>query len=97
MFLTEQNNGQAKWQKMLKEELNVADEKLGWVSQYAANHEIHESATLGVNAGVPSTSLVPGNGVGPIYATPLNTLGMGNPMAPGNGQVPTSAGDFFKQ
>lgn len=96
MFLTEQNGTQM-WQKMLKENFNVTDnEKLGWVSQLAANHEIFES-NIGVNGG----AMVPGaNGVGPIYTTPLNTIGMGNPAMPGtvNGQIPTGYGnDFGKQ
>ena len=87
MLLTEQSGTQM-WQKMLKENFNVQDtDKLGWVSEYAANHEVFES-NLGVNGG----GFVPGNnGVGPMYTTPLNTTGMGNPMAPGygpTGQVP---------
>lgn len=43
MFINEQNGTQM-WTKMLKENFNVTDnEKLNWVSQYAAIHEIHES------------------------------------------------------
>lgn len=84
MFLTEQNGTQM-WTKMLKENFNVTDtEKLNWVSQYAAIHEIHESA-LGVQNGA-----VIGGGAGnvnPIYATPLNTTGMGNVAAPGDPAV----------
>lgn len=112
MFINEQNGTQM-WTKMLKENFNVTDnEKLAWVSQYAAIHEIHESmigvggamnggytAADGYNAS--ATNTVNAQGLNPIYATPLNTLGMGNPMAPGygaNGQVPMGAsGDFFKQ
>ena len=93
MFINE--NGAEQWRKMLTENFNVTDEqKLNWVSQYAAVHEIYE-AQLGVNTG----NLVPGaNGVGPLYATPLNTTGMGNVYAPG--QLPVqnqTAGDFWKQ
>ena len=102
MFLTEQNGSQM-WQKMLKENFNVNDtDKLNWVSDYAANHEIFES-NLGVNAAGPvaaTPGMVPGdNGVGPVYSTPLNTTGMGNPMAPGyvNGQVPTGFQNDFGQ
>ena len=95
MFVTEQNGTQM-WSKMLKENFNVTDnEKLNWVSQYASIHEIYES-NLGVNGG----AMVPGaNGVGPMYTTPLNTTGMGNPAAPGyvNGQVPMNAKDFRAQ
>lgn len=98
MFITEQNGTQM-WAKMLKENFNVTDsEKLNWVSQYAAIHEIHESA-LGLN-GTPAggQTVVPAQGVNPLYATPLNTLGMGNPLAPQN--VPadsTAAASFFNQ
>lgn len=89
MFLTEQNGAQM-WSKMLKENFDVKDnDKLNWVSQYAANHEIHESA-LGVNAG-HTNSIVPGSGVNPLYATPLNTTGMGNPYAPQNVNTTSTA------
>ena len=76
-----EQNGAVTWEHMLKENFNVNDqEKLNWVSQYAAIHEIHESQ-LGVNTGnvVTSTNYP---GVGPIYTTPMNTLGIGNPAAP---------------
>ncbi len=86
MFITEQNGAQM-WTKILKENFNVTDsEKLRWVSEYAAIHEIHESqmgvggAAMGPNNG----GFVPSQGLNPIYATPLNTMGMGNPSAPGN-------------
>lgn len=87
MFITEQNGAQM-WGKMLKENFNVTDnEKLNWVSQYAAIHEIHESQ-LGVNG----NATVPGvQGVQPLYATPLNTIGMGNPYAPQNMPTDTTA------
>ncbi len=100
MFINEQNGTQM-WTKMLKENFNVTDnEKLNWVSQYAAIHEIHESM-LGVGGANIGGQVAPAQGVSPIYATPLNTLGMGNPVAPGYnavGQVPAGgSGDFFKQ
>jgi hypothetical protein len=100
MFINEQNGTQM-WTKMLKENFNVTDnEKLNWVSQYAAIHEIHESM-LGVGGANIGGQVAPAQGVSPLYATPLNTLGMGNPMAPvygANGQVPMGGtGDFFKQ
>lgn len=99
MFLTEQNGAQM-WSKMLKENFDVKDnEKLNWVSQYAAIHEIHESA-LGVNAG-HTGSQVPGSGVNPLYATPLNTIGMGNPYAPQNvntmSTAPHADGNLWNQ
>ena len=87
--------GSQMWSKMLTEQFGVKDQdKLNWVSEYAAIHEIHESQ-LGVNGG----NVLPGaNGVGPVYSTPLNTLGMGNPLLPGN--VPAqnaSPADFYNQ
>lgn len=99
MFITEQNGAQM-WSKMLKENFDVKDnEKLNWVSQYAAIHEIHESA-LGVNAG-HAMGTVPGTGVNPLYATPLNTIGMGNPYAPQNvntmSTAPNADGNLWNQ
>ena len=88
-------NGSQMWSKMLTEQFGVKDqEKLNWVSEYAAIHEIHESQ-IGVNGGAV---LPAAGGVGPIYSTPLNTLGMGNPLLPGNvpAQNATPA-DFYKQ
>ena len=87
--------GSQMWSKMLTEQFGVKDQdKLNWVSEYAAIHEIHESQ-IGVNGG----NVLPGaNGVGPVYSTPLNTLGMGNPLLPGN--VPAqnaSPADFYSQ
>ena len=67
MFLTEQAQ---KWGQIIKEDLGVKDAgKLSWMQQLAANHEIYEG-------------LQTGSVDGGIYATPLNTLGMGNPMMP---------------
>lgn len=76
-------NGQETWSKLLTEKFEIKDQnKLNWVSEYAAIHEIHESQ-LGIN-NTPASApvVVPSQGVGPIYATPLNTNGMGNPYAP---------------
>lgn len=109
MFINEQNGTQM-WAKMLKENFNVTDsEKLNWVSQYAAIHEIHESM-LGVGGsqiggftqanGFAATpdNVVNAQGVSPLYATPLNTLGMGNPMAPSQLSTTTTApADFWNQ
>ena len=62
--------GQEKWSSIIKEELGVENQaKLGWMSRYARIHEIYE----GLQSGDPA---------GGIYATPLNTMGMGNPMMP---------------
>lgn len=64
-----ENNSQ-KWSNIISEELGIKDQsKLAWMSTYAQNHEIYEA----VQQGDPS---------GGIYSTPLNTLGMGNPMMP---------------
>ena len=50
MFLTENTS---KWSQIIKEELGVENpQKLGWMSQYARNHEIYEglqSANHGVD------------------------------------------------
>jgi len=99
MFITEQNGAQM-WTKILKENFNVTDtDKLQWVSEYAAAHEIFESNLgLGHASTMGQGVLNVNNGVNPIYATPLNTLGMGNPAAPG--ELPTNTmnpGDFFNQ
>lgn len=100
MLVTEQQGAQM-WRTMLTENFHVEDqEKLNWVSQYAALHEIYES-NLGINAGnVLNASPA---AVGPIYTTPLNTTGMGNPYAPGvvntpnfaQGQVPVGGTPSF--
>ena len=65
------NETQQKWANIITEEYGVKDQnKLSWMSQYAQNHEIYEGQ---------QTS---GNVSGGIYATPLNTMGMGNPKTP---------------
>ena len=85
MLVTEQNGAQM-WRQMLTENFNVTDQdKLNWVSQYASIHEIHESQ-LGINAGNVLNNAP--QAVGPIYTTPLNTTGMGNPYAPGTVATP---------
>lgn len=87
--------GSQMWSKMLTEQFGVKDQdKLNWVSEYAAIHEIHESQ-IGVNG----NAVLPGaNGVGPVYSTPLNTLGMGNPLLPGNVSAQNaSPADFYNQ
>lgn len=89
-----ENNGAQMWSKMITEQFGVKDsEKLNWVSQYAAIHEIHESS-LGVQNG----TMIPSQGVSPLYATPLNTVGMANPAAPSPLSPETTApGDFYRQ
>lgn len=70
-----------KWSQIITEELGVKDQKkLGWMSQYAQNHAVYEG-------------LQSGSVDGGIYATPLNTVGMGNPMMPMG--VPAAGGDGF--
>ena len=89
-----ENNGAQMWSKMITEQFGVKDsEKLNWVSQYAAIHEIHESS-LGAQNG----TMIPSQGVSPLYATPLNTVGMANPAAPSPLSPETTApGNFYKQ
>lgn len=56
-----------KWTQIIKEDMGVTNpEKLSWISKYAQVHEIFES-------GQPNHN---------IAATPMNTLGMGNPNMP---------------
>ena len=65
------NEDLSKWSGIIKEELHVDnDYKLRWMSQYARNHEIYE----GITNNLPQSNN--------IYTTPLNTIGMGNPMMP---------------
>lgn len=81
-MITEQQAATQKWSQIIKEELGVENKsKLAWMSQYARNHEIYE--------GLQS----PGYNDGNIYSTPLNTLGIGNPMMPqGTGFNATDGG-----
>lgn len=98
LFITEQNT--QTWANMITEEFGVQDKnKLAWVSEVAAIHEAYENM-LGVQ-GTPSGGAVniPSQGVGPMYATALNTPGMGNPAAPAAldpNQV-TTVGGFMGQ
>lgn len=81
VFITEQNT--QNWGKMITEEFGVEDKnKLAWVSEMAAIHEAYENM-LGVQ-GTPNAGVlnIPSQGVSPMYATALNTPGMGNPAAP---------------
>ena len=89
-----ENNGAQMWSKMITEQFGVKDsEKLNWVSQYAAIHEIHESS-LGAQNG----TMIPSQGVSLLYATPLNTVGMANPAAPSPLSPETTApGNFYRQ
>ena len=76
------NETQQKWANIITEEYGVKDQtKLSWMSQYAQNHEIYEGQQ-------PWNQNVSGN----IYATPLNTLGMGNPQMPLNVADPSKTG-----
>jgi hypothetical protein len=73
----------SKWSQIIKEELGVENaQKVNWMSEYARNHEIYE----GLQNGAAPVD-------GGIYATPLNTLGIGNPAMPaGVGYNPTDGG-----
>lgn len=65
------NENTTKWASIIKEELGVENAtKLQWMSTYAQNHSVYESIQS------------PGDVDGGIYSTPLNTLGIGNPMMP---------------
>ena len=79
------NETQQKWANIITEEYGVKDQaKLGWMSQYAQNHEVFE--------GVQNNGANVSQG---IYATPLNTMGMGNPQMPSNAGV--AGGKFGNQ
>ncbi len=68
MLITEAN----KWSQIITEEYGVQDRnKLDWMSKYAQIHALHEAQQN------PTVSIDGG-----IYSTPLNTLGIGNPMMP---------------
>lgn len=68
MFLTE---NEQKLANVIKEELHVENnDKLQWMAKMAAIHQIHEGLQ-------PNGAVSHG-----IYGTPLNTMGMGNPMMP---------------
>ena len=93
-MLFNENKGTEMWSQMLKENFNVTDaNKCAWIAEYASVHEIHEAA-LGLGGG--NVNPAPAQGVGSLYATPLNTLGMGNVAAPGDPAMGGS-GAFFKQ
>lgn len=100
MFINEQNTMQ--WMQMIKENLGVTDQvKANWMAEYAARHELKESL-IGVNGTAAQPAAAPNMpgqvGVGPIYTTPLNTLGMGNPTAPSPlSTTQVSTADFFNQ
>lgn len=115
MLITE-NQNKAMWTKMLTEQFHVEDnEKLNWVSDYAQTHAMFE-ANLGAHAVATPAGVSPvtvpagapggGPGVGPMYATPANTLGMGNIAAPsgphgadgrGSSTAGINPGAFFNQ
>ena len=66
------NETQKRWANIISEEYGVSDNtKLSWMSQYAQNHELFEAAQD------PTQNVSQG-----IYATPLNTMGLGNPQMP---------------
>lgn len=65
-------NEQKSWSNIITEEYGVQDrQKVEWMSKYAQVHSLFEAQQS------PSVSIDGG-----IYATPLNTLGIGNPMMP---------------
>lgn len=105
-MLFNENKGTEMWAQMLTENFGVTDAtKKAWVAEYASVHEVYESAlglgggNMGAMAGDParfSGAVAPAQGVGSLYATPLNTTGMGNVAAPG-APVMGGSGAFFNQ
>lgn len=82
MLLTET---QQSWQNIIKESFGVTNqERLNWMSTYAQIHNAKE---------INEAQQVPGNPVSAgLFATPLNTLGLGNPMMPQANQYGQSQG-----
>lgn len=81
------NETAQQYKSLIKEELGVTNEtKLNWMAQMAQIHAIKE--------GIQASN---GNVSGGIYATPLNTMGMGNPVMPlgTNDGFPTDNGGQF--
>ena len=81
------NETAQQYKSLIKEELGVTNEtKLNWMAQMAQIHAIKE--------GIQASN---GNVSGGIYATPLNTMGMGNPVMPlgTNNGYPTDNGGQF--
>lgn len=81
------NETAQQYKSLIKEELGVTNEtKLNWMAQMAQIHAIKE--------GIQASN---GNVSGGIYATPLNTMGMGNPVMPlgtGDGFSTDNGGQF---
>lgn len=76
-----ENQSQNVVSKIIKEDLGVTDpKKLQWMSQYAQIHQYRQSNGYGnLMEGLQPYANNASQG---IFATPLNTLGIGNPMAP---------------
>jgi hypothetical protein len=77
MILNESVN---QFKNIIKEEYNVTDERrANWMAKLAQFHSIYESKKgVQLNEGIQNN----GNVAAGIYTTPLNTMGMGNIMAP---------------
>ncbi len=77
MLLTE---SEKQFKNIIKEEYNVVnEERANWMAKMAQIHAIKESERgISINEGIqPNTPVANG-----IYTTPLNTMGMGNPVMP---------------
>lgn len=82
MFLQESQNN---FKKIIMEEYNnISAEKAEWMSKLAQVHSVYESkkGISVLNEGLQPNNVPVANG---IYTTPLNTMGMGNPMLPNGG------------
>ena len=77
MILNESVN---QFKNIIKEEYNVTDEtRANWMAKLAQFHSIYENKKgVQLNEGIQNN----GNVAAGIYTTPLNTMGMGNVMAP---------------
>lgn len=75
-------NEQKSWSNIITEEYGVQDrQKVEWMSKYAQIHSVFEAQQS------PAASIDGG-----IYANPLNTLGIGNPMMPQANGFETTTG-----
>lgn len=89
-----------KWSQIISEEYNISDKnKLGWMSRMASAQEFVESKKSS-NGIITEGQQAAGFNGGNLMATPLNTMGMGNPMMPQgtgfsqNGGIGNTGADF---
>lgn len=92
------NESQNSFKNIIVEEFNVQDPiKADWMARYAQLHTINENkkGISILNEGLQNNGAQVSGG---IYTTPLNTMGMGDPMLPmgpaGDGTIGNTGADF---